>query len=172
MLLSSLHCASIDDDWLYGARFVEPPSTPIEVCIIPGYEKADLMDYFGTPQIMSDKFHQVLVNAGVDNLDVYNAILTSENSKIQYRGFKAFNVIGLVSATDFKKTVFSSHNKSLSIDASIDRLAIDSTKAAGRLLFRLAEYSGAIIVSEVLKQALEKHNFLHIVFTDPKDFIS
>jgi hypothetical protein len=73
MLLSSLEDPSVDDSWLFGKRFVEQPTVPIEVAIRKGYEHAELLDWFGTPQIMSDRFHATLVAAGVDNLDVYDA---------------------------------------------------------------------------------------------------
>ena len=172
MLLSSLEDPSFDDSWLYGRHFSEPPATPVVVGIIQGYEKAELLDYFGTPPYMSERFYKALVAAGVDNLDAYDAVLASEDDKTQYTGFKAFNVIGLVKAADAAKTIFSADNPSRLLDASIDKLVIDSTKARGLLLFRLAEYAGAVLVHESVKRALEGHNFPHLVFGDPEQFIS
>jgi hypothetical protein len=172
MLLGSLEDPSLDDSWLYGAPFSEPPTTPVIVGIIPGYERAELLPYFGTPPVMSDKFYEALVSAGVDNLVVYDAVLTSEDDKIQYEGFKAFNVIGLVKAVDLGKSVFSADNESRLVDAGVERLAIDPKKAKGLLMFRLAEYAGAVIVHEAIKQAIEKHNFPHVIFREPEDFMS
>jgi hypothetical protein len=172
MLLFGLCCDNIEDDWSNGRAFVEPPATPLIVGIQPGYEKEPLLDYFGTPAVMSNRFYQVLVDAGVDNLDVYDAILEGKDGKTRHEGFKAFNVIGLVSATDMQKTEFSPENDSRLIDASIDSLVIDPKKAGGLLMFRLAEYCAAVIVHESLKRALEKHKFPEVVFTPPESFIS
>jgi len=172
MLLGSLDDPSLDDSWLYGAPFSEPPTTPVVVGIIPGYEKAELLPYFGTPPVMSDKFYEALVSAGVDNLEVYDAVLASEDDKIQYKGFKAFNLIGLVKAADLEKTVFAADNDSRLLDAGVESLVIDPEKARGLLMFRLAEYAGAVIVHETIKETIEKHNFPHVVFREPEEFMS
>ena len=172
MLLGSLEDPSIDDSWLYGTPFSTPSEMPVVVGIIPGYEKAELLPYFGTPPVMSDAFYEALVGAGVDNLEVYEAVLTSGDDKVRYKGFKAFNVIGLVKAADLGRTVFSADNESRLVDASIEGLAIDRRKAKGLLMFRLAEYAGAVVVHEAVKRAIEKHNFPHVVFRDPEDLIS
>jgi len=172
MLLTSLEDPSIDDSWLWGQPFKEPPETPIIVEIVRGYERADLLPYFGTPPVMSDSFHQTLVKAGVDNLEVYDAVLESEDETVRHAGFKAFNVIGLVKAADLAKTVFSPDNESRLLDASLDSLAIDADKARGLLMFRLAEYAGAVVVHESVRRAIEAANFPHIVFREPEDVIS
>jgi hypothetical protein len=172
MLLYSLEDPSLDDSWVYGAPFTTPPETPITVGIIPGYEQAELMPYFGTPPVMSEKFYAALVGAGVDNLVAYEAVLASEDGKVRHQGFKAFNLIGLVKAADLRNTAFSADNESRLIDAGIESLAIDTEKARGLLMFRLAEYSGAVIVHDSVKQAIETLNFPHVVFREPKDFIS
>lgn len=172
MLLGSLEDPSLGDCWLYGRSFSERPSTPVIVGIIPGYERAELMDYFGTPPVMSDKFYKALVEVGVDNLDVYDAVLASEDDKTQYKGFKAVNIIGLVAATDRARTKFAPENPSRLIDATIDQLAIDPDKARGLYMFRLAEYVGAVVVHEKVKAAIEKHGFKHVVFYDPAKYIS
>ncbi len=172
MLLGSLEDPSLDDSWLYGAPFQEPPTIPVIVGIISGYEKAELMPYFGTPPVMSNEFYEALLSAGVNNLAVYDAILASEDDKIQYKGFKAFNVIGMVRAADLEKTVFFPDNDSRLLDAGIESLAIDADKAKGLLMFRLAEYAGAVIVHESIKKAIEKRDFPHVVFREPADLIS
>jgi hypothetical protein len=121
---------------------------------------------------MSDRFYEALRKTGVDNLDVYDAVLVNKAENVTIKGYKAFNVIGLVAAADLGQTKFSPENPSRLIDASIDSLAIDAKKAKGLLLFRLAEYAGAVIVHASLKNALEKIDFPYLVFNEPKEFIS
>jgi len=172
MLLGSLKDPSFEDSWLFGRRFGAPPATPVIVAIKRGYEKAELLDYFGTPPVISVRMYETLLKAGVDNLDVYDALLASEDDKIQYTGFKAFNVIGLVKAADLQKTAFSADNESRLIDSSIDSLAIDDSKAKGLLLFRLAEYVGAVVVHESIKRAIEAQNMPYVTFREPGEVIS
>jgi hypothetical protein len=171
MLLTSLQSPALGQSWLHGQRFKTQPKLPVKVGIIKGYEKSEPLDYFGTPPIISERFWKALVEAGVDNLDVYDAVISSEDKKVVLEGYKAFNVIGLVAAAD-ETTKFSSDNPSRLLDASIEQLVIDPSRAMGLLLFRLKEYSGAIIVHEHLKQRLEKHNFPHVFFREPGELIS
>jgi len=172
MLLYDLPETDAEEDWISGCRFKRPPSEPVVVEIRTGYEKPGLLPYFGTPKIMSNEFHQVLLDARVLNLDVYDAVLRSEDGSVKYHGFKAFNVIGLVSAADLSKTRFSSRNRSRSTDASINSLAIDKGKAKGVLIFRLAEYVGAVAVHKNVKRAIEAKAIPHVVFYEPSKYIS
>jgi hypothetical protein len=172
MLLFSLRDPSFADSWLYGKPFATQPATPLIVGIIKGYETAQPLDYFGTPPVISERFYRALVDAGVDNIDVYDATLASEDRQLQISGYKACNIIGLVKAADLTKTVFSPDNPSRLMDASIDSLAIDPQRAKGHLFFRLAEYSGAVVVHDSIKRALEKHQFPHLVFSRPESFMS
>ncbi len=171
MLLSSLEDPSLDDNWLWGQRFLEPPAEPIEVAILPGYEDAELLDYFGTPPVMSDRFHAVLLGAGVSNLEVFNAVISSQDDRIRHEGFKAFNVIGIIAAAS-KETEYSEDNPSRLLDASIDKLGINAMAANGALMFRLSEYAGAIVVHEAVKQAIEAAGISHMLFQEPEDFVS
>lgn len=171
MLLASLEDPGMDDNWLWGRRFVEQPPEPIIVGIVPGYERAELLDYFGTPPVMSDRFHSALVSAGVDNLEVFEAVLEDENEQVRYTGFKAVNIVGLISAAGVG-TVYDTENASRKIDAGIDKLDIDSDAARGALMFRLAEYVGAVVVHEKVKAALEAAGFPHIEFELPDNFVS
>ena len=172
MLLYSIEDPSLEDSWFHGRPFTSPPTTPIIVGIQEGYEKSHLLPFFGTPPVMSNEFYRALVAAGVDNLDVYDSALQSDDKKVVYEGFKAFNVLGLVRAADLEKTPFEEGNPSRLVDASITNLPIDPERARDLSLFRLAEYAGAVIVHERIKQALEKLQFPGVVFRDPADFVS
>ena len=83
MLLYSLANPNKDDRWLAGHKFINPPSELVVAEIRDGYESADLLPYFGTPPIMSNDFYKALLRAGVDNLDVYDAVLRSEDGSAQ-----------------------------------------------------------------------------------------
>lgn len=70
MLCYSLPSPSRGDMWMKGQLFKTKPNEPVVAEIISGYEHAELMPYFDEPQLISDAFHEALVEAGVDNIDV------------------------------------------------------------------------------------------------------
>jgi hypothetical protein len=171
MLLGSLPKPGLGENWLWGRLFGKRPKEPVDVGIQDGYENAELMDYFGTPPVISNRMHDVLLSAGVDNLEVFDAVLSNEDDSVRYEGFKAINIIGLISAAG-DQTEYDDDNESRLLDASIKTLSIDPKKAGGSLMFRLAEYVGAVIVHERVKAAVEAASIPNMVFEDPKDFIS
>ncbi|HEV8263943.1 MAG TPA: hypothetical protein VGQ06_03260 [Gemmatimonadales bacterium] len=172
MLLYDFDDPGPQDSWLIGQRFHSAPTEPVVVPIQPGYERAELLPYFGTPPVMSNEFFETLKGAGVDNIETYDAVLQSEDGTVQHRGFKAFNIVGLISAADLTRTKFSSNNPERLIDAGIESLAIDPNKPKGLLMFRLAENVGAVIVHDKVRRAIESKPFLHVVFREPSQFIS
>lgn len=156
------------DDWLFGSPFVNPVKQPIVATILEGYEQADLMPYYDSEPIMSNAFHQALIEAGVDSLDAYDCILRSEDGTIEYKGFKAVNIIGVIRATG-DGTVFTGESRL--IDASMDKVVIDSRKTMNALMFRLAENLSTVVVHERVKRYIEKKGFSSIVFREPSEAI-
>ena len=160
------------DRWFSGHKFKNPPKEPVVVTIQKGEEHGDLLPYLDAVNVMSNAFYKALCDAGVDNLDVYDAVLRSEDGTVEYKGFKAYNILGLVRAADLKKTVFNGPPGTRLIDASIDSLAIDPDKAMGILMFRLAENVSAVIVHERVKRFIEPMNFPYVQFTEPRNWWS
>lgn len=172
MLLYSLPDTAGDEDWMVGRRFQHPPEAPIEVEIVTGYEGADTRDWFDHPPIASQAFFDCLVNAGVSNIDAYDVVIVSEDRSRRLEGYKALNIIGLVAAADPAGTRYDPENASRLIDASIDSLKLDPRRIRGTLMFRLAEFSGAILVHAKVKAAIEAAGFPHMVFRHPAEFVS
>ena len=114
----------------------------------------------------------LLQKAGVNNLDIYDAVIRSKDGTVEYSGYKAFCVVGLIAAADLKKLFFAPDNPSRQIDASIEQLTLDESKLKGVLCFRLAEYTGSVFIHEKVKLHLESKNFPYIVFREAKDLIS
>jgi len=171
MLLYEPQNPSLRDRWMAGRRFQKQPKVPVVVEIQPNNELGVLLPYFGTATLMSDAFCDSLREAGVDNLDLYDAVIRSQDGSVVHGGYKAFNLIGVIKAADLSHTIFNDPGPRL-FDASINALAIDAGKARGLLMFRLAEYVAAVMVHENVKRALEAKRFPHVVFRDPSEFIS
>ena len=156
-----------EDRWLKGSPFKNPlKHDPVIATIQPGNEHDQLMPYFDEPPVMSNEFYQALVEAGVDNLDAYDCILRSEDGTVEYKGFKAVNIIGVIRATG-EGTEFTGESRL--IDAGMDKLSIDSNKTFGALMFRLAENVSTVVVHERVKRYIEQKGFPSIVFREPEE---
>lgn len=172
MLLGGIFHPDPAESWSLGRRFKTPPPVPVVAKIKAGFENKELLPLFTTPELMSNEFYSAMLEAGVDNLDVYDAVIRSKDGAVEFKGYKAFCVVGLIDAADLERTKFSADNPSRQIDASIEQLALDESKLGGVLCFRLAEYTGSVFIHEKVKRHLEKKNFPSVVFREVKDFIS
>lgn len=172
MLLAPIAKAPNRQSWTVGARFDPHPTQPIEVKIREGYEVAEPRPFVGVPPIISDELHQVLSGAGVSNLDVYEAVLKSADGSAVITGYKAFNLIGMVEAADLAASRFSPENPSRFVDASFDSLVLDNARLGGLRMFRLAEFSSAVLVHRSVKEAIEAAGVTHINFLKPAEFLS
>lgn len=113
---------------------------------------------------MHNSIMEALLAVGVDNIQYYDAVIRDLKRNIDHTDFKAFNVVGLVSAADMSASTMMGTSNSNSIDADFDRLVLDEEKCAGKLLFRLAENITAIVVSEVVKNEIEKRGIKGVMF--------
>jgi len=158
--------------WETGHRFAEPPPTPIQVELNPDYPGMMMPMFNAGILLLSDAMLAALVAAGVDNLDVYDAVIRDPATGATHTEYKAANVIGAISAADLGQSRYRALSGSPIIDTEFDSLVIDETKVQGPLLFRLAECVTAIVVDEKVKSALEHAGIPYLDFIEPKDFIS
>jgi hypothetical protein len=113
---------------------------------------------------MHNTLYEALRAAGVDNLQVFDAVIIDKKRGIEYRDYKAFNIVGTVAAADLGGSTMMGTSESDLIDVDFDRLVLDEKKCAGFLLFRLAENITAIIVSEAVKNEVERRGIKGIFF--------
>jgi hypothetical protein len=172
MLLTAPQDPTTTETWMSGVKFSKPPAEPVLVRIKKGYESADLLDFFGPSTLISNRLHAALLSAGVDNLDVYDAVIRSFDNSVEHKDYKAFNLVGVIRAADMTKSEFSAELPSRLYDASIQKLEIDPNKTRGALMFRLAEYVGAVIVHERVKRAIEDAGLSTVTFSAPDQYIS
>ncbi len=156
--------------WMTGVRFERAPPEPI-VLKLRGTDESDwtLGDLWLTPiTVMSKRLYEILLSAGVNNLDSYSVELHDpEDGKIYY-DFVAFNLVGKIAAADAANTQFTIDNKMSYAD--IDSLVVDTSKANGALMFRLAESVNAILIHDSVKNAIETAGINTLTFTEPEDW--
>lgn len=114
--------------------------------------------------VMHNSLCEALLAAGVDNIQYYNAVIRDLKRGIDHKEYKAFNIVGLIAAADMSSSSMMGASDSKFIDADFDRLVLDEKKCNGKLLFRLAENITTIVVSEVVKNEVEKRAVKGIYF--------
>lgn len=150
--------------WLSGRRINLTISGPLEYALDPK-RPGLLKPYYKRAQpLMRLDLIEALSGAGVDNLQLYDAVLIDPTTDEHHTNYRAVNVVGLVAAADMKKSVLSSDNENTLGDAAFDALAIEEVASGDLLLFRLAENVGALVVHEQVKVAVENRAIPGMVF--------
>lgn len=113
----------------------------------------DFLD--GSLPIMSKRFVNLLKDAGVDNFQLFPAIIKSKVDDTIWDDYFGVNILGLISCADLSKSTYSEimpgHYK-------FRELAIDAEKAKGVLLFRLEESITEIIIHRSVGRYIRDHD--------------
>lgn len=146
----------MDIPWTMGVFWDEPIEQPVELTIDPDSGK-DIPDAFftGVP-LFSTRLLGLLTNAGVDNLQVYDAIVKDPRNNKIYANYKAVNIVGLVACANLEKSRYSEGSGPPLMH--FDQLIIDEQKTTGMKIFRLAESAGVILVNEKIAKTLLDSN--------------
>ncbi len=156
-------CPDLDVPWRMGVKFPNSLPEPI-VCPLHPKRGSELRDMFMTDiPLFSNKLISILREAGVDNLDLYQAELHSPNGEV-YTDYKAVNIVGTVACADMGASEYMPGTEPPLVRFS--KLIIDEQKASNHKLFRLAERPLHILVSQSVKDALDKHALVG-VFCEP-----
>jgi Immunity protein family (Imm11) len=118
-----------------------------------------LYAYFPNAAIMEKRLVATLQAAGVDNLQVFPAVVVNHQAGTVIENYLAVNVVGMVSCADMSKSTA----KPLADVHFFLKLEIDPGKARDALMFRLAESPMEIIVHEKTAKAIEDGGFTGIV---------
>ena len=98
-----------------------------------------------------------LQGAGVDNLQVFHAILRNAADR-EWRDYFAVNVLGAVSCmAKSSETSPIAERPSGAALVKVHKLVINPVRAAGLELFRLAESPGVLLMHQRLLDALQKN---------------
>lgn len=156
--------------WMHG-RVIDSVPVPLHYTLDPERPGNLCAMYQGAKYpLMSDELVAALQNAGVDNVQFFDAVIFDSLSGDEHSKYKAFNVVGIVSAADLEESIFMESSDSRLIDADFESLKLNEKKAVPFKLFRLAENVGAIIVDEVVKNEVEQSGIPGMVFYDPSDW--
>jgi hypothetical protein len=128
----------------------------------PGMLKA-LYDEQAIPLMRADLV-EALAAAGVNNLELFPAVIEDPMNGERHTNYQAFNVLGLVAAADLAASRTMGTGSSTRLGTDFDSLVLDEGKARDLLLFRLAESCSAIVVHERVKLEIERRKIPGIIF--------
>lgn len=115
-----------------------------------------LRDFFDASYpIISKRFLDLLTNSGVDNLQIFPAIVKSEIDGTIWDDYFSINILGLISCADLSKSTYS---EIMPGHYRFKELAINAEKAHGALLFRLKEHSPTIIMHRSVGRYIKEHD--------------
>jgi hypothetical protein len=145
--------------WTMGIRCSTPVKEPIP-CYLDPESGPDMPDWIPSSPVFSQRFIDVLKGAGVRNLDIYDTEVVHEERGKSYTGYKAVNIIGRLNCADLEKSEYLPGYKPPLM--KFEKLVIDESRTMGQPLFRLAENTLFILVSEQVKQAVNAANLLGV----------
>jgi hypothetical protein len=120
---------------------------------------------------MSNRLKQVLQSAGVDNINFHPVTLRNSETGQTYE-YYAFNLVGRISAVDFKQSKIGSYDGDFVGDSQIHDLVIDDSRCRNALMFRMVEQFSTILAHRTVKEAVERSGITSVKFIKPEDFMA
>lgn len=167
------------ETWFYGLRRVPWPAEdmPVEFSLDqPGEGPGTPISagYVSCPCLFSDELLEVLYRAGVDNLDVFPALLhdnRTEGASVVYKNYKAVKILGHVACVDRRRSGEVDLGDSTGLlKGGVERMYIDEAKTHGLPMFRPVPGVGAVIVNERVKSSIEASGLKHFRFYNPSEW--
>ena len=146
--------------------------SPIEITFDP------FRGYTGPPEeyrdigipLMSVRLASALLESGVDNIQFFD--IDQKNSATgQIYEYRAFNIVGLVSAADLEQSDWSSYDNKPIADVSFRKLVLEESKIPNLLLFRLAENINAVMIHENVHTHILSKNIDTLDFVNPDEWV-
>jgi hypothetical protein len=164
-----LPCDGFRYSWNTGAPFVEAPREPIELFWDPATEherKAAFYDY--GPVLMRVDLVAALQSLGVDNFDTYEVVIRSKSGRPDQRDYIAVNIIAM-SVMDMTRSGIEDESDRR-FDVLFQGLVVDEQRAAGQLMFRLAESVRTVILHEKIATGLVSKGVFELMLTEPGNY--
>jgi len=154
--------------WNDGHPIEAPIDEPIVYALDPDYPGNMLALYDIAELLIRDDLLATLRRSGVDNLQVFRAIIEDPTTGSRHENYSAVNIVGVVAAADMAESVpMTAGGMSL---GGFDSLVVDETRAGDLLMFRLAEAVNAIVIHERVRTEIEAAGIPGITFWEPGEW--
>lgn len=148
--------AVIDLPWLRGIRFHQAPAQPIQLRFeeeVP--EDGVFVDFLGQPvPLVSQAFRDALIQSGASNLDFYETRIEGAEDFDDMPRYFAMNVVGKIEVADPARSSGIRPFGVMGADL-YDQFTPRSDLPAGMTIFRMAEQSSTLLVSEQVVRLCE-----------------
>jgi hypothetical protein len=114
-----------------------------------------LYDYVTNVKVMTKRLVAAIQSAGVDNLQIFPAVVTDSVSGAKSEEYVVINVLGLVSGVNLARSV----GTPVANAFYFDKIAIDPAKVRDLLLFRIKESPIEIIVHDSVAKVISDGKF-------------
>lgn len=157
-------------DWMSGKPFSINFPQPLVFHL--DKSGGELSDFFPTGiPLMSKRMLGALKTVGVDNLEVFPALLLDGAGVAVAEEFVAINILGRVACANLDESECEFDDPDSPVGVDFDSLVIDEDRAGDHLFFRLHEAVNGIVVHDKVRAALAPLLLRGIVFVDPADWI-
>lgn len=158
-------------NWRDGALVDAPASLPLRYLLDDDFEGEPKPMYpESAVPLMRDDVVALLQGCGVDNLQLFDAVVVDGASGRERHDYKAFNLVGLVAAADLPRSTLMPTSPQRLLDMDFEALVVDPARARGQLMFRLAENVSAIVVHERIRAAVEASGLRGFRFAGPGEW--
>lgn len=123
------------------------------VCVLDeGSENATLPTMFEDPAvIVKPEMYQLLVSLGLDNFEVNEVVIRSEDGSREITDYVFLNILGRIAGADLDASDVQSIGEGMNI---IDTLVMDKSAVRGKRLFLVDEDTDCIVIDEEVYKAL------------------
>jgi hypothetical protein len=157
-------------EWVSGVSLEKmPPPLIFHVRAVGDFTWPDFIRPNSAIPLFSPRMRDAMAASGVDNIEYFPAVVV-ETKTGERREYVAANVIGIVAAMDRGKSEFIPARLHSVMVRSIDRLVLDMERCGEYQLFRLAEYSLLIVVSDRVAEQLKSKTLIGVRLLRPEDW--
>jgi len=158
------------DSWILGEPLPVRPPEPIVLTWHPEETEGRPKHLYksGVP-VMTPRLHDELQAAGVDNLEVFLAEVRDEVEGTA-NTYLAFNVVGAIAAADMSLSKYQTGGGPAMYAVDFESVVLDEERIKDALLFRLAQNLTAIVISDRVKERLERAA-LGLTFIPPEEWV-
>jgi len=124
----------------------------------------DVPHFLGdTIPIFSGYLVQTLKAAGVDNFQVFPAVLRNPKSNAEWTDFWAFNAIGLIAAANIDEseydTLMEGDAEGVEVPLlAFDEIVLEKKKTHDQSMFRLAESPSVLLIHDRINRYVDAHD--------------
>jgi len=116
--------------------------------------------------VVSEKLKQSFESAGIDNIQYFPASVIETEGQLAKKGFYAVNIVGLIDCIDKDASDMDSEENEdgeRTIIYSIDKLVLKETDSNPGYLYRMAWFSGVILINENIASKFESSVGIHFI---------